>query len=386
MDNFINILHIVKAYRGNYPLLNQITNMDKNIFQSHVCYLTGNDDGNNLIVDQGTQTYYLHSKGKLHPYRLDIAKQLGQLIDSINANFVIAHLEKTIHLSALSSYFSKTHSSYIGVIHGVVGADHLPLNKQLRNWLAFKRMDKIVSVSKSGVKDIIDQNWALPEDKVFSIQNGIDIATLIERSKSKDSSTLLPPHMKDCFVFATVGRLAAKKNQSLLLKAFSEVSKIRDDARLMIMGTGPLENSLKALVEELGIEDRIWFTGHRDDVPSLLSLIDVFVFPSFREGLPLSLLEAMALSKPCIASDIPCNREVIQSDSIGRLASPEQVDKWIEYMLEFSRMPQQQLQHIGHNAFIRIQEQFSDRRMTQDYENLIHSLDVHNLSSNRIDE
>ena len=380
MNSKIQVLHIIKNYRGNYPLLNHITDMDKERFQNHVCYLKAEDDGKNLIDQNGTQTYYLNVKGDLHPYRFSVAQKIADLVDSIHANCVISHLEKTIHLVALSTLFTKNHPSYIGVIHGVVGGKRLPLNKQFRNWLAFKRMHKIVSVSKSGITDILEHNWSLPTDKVVAIQNGIDPTGLSGMNDLNDENNLLPPEMDNCFKFGTVGRLAQKKNQILLLHAFSEVTKTNDNTRLIIIGTGPLEQELKSLADKLGIKDRVWFTGYRNDVPKLLSLIDVFVFPSLREGLPLSLLEAMALGRPCIASDLPCNREVIQSESVGRLVSPTQVNEWTDSMIEFYQLSTEDLSQIGQNAFHRVKAQFTFERMTHEYENLAQDLYNHNHS------
>ena len=84
---------------------------------------------------------------------------------------------------------------------------------------------------------------------------------------------------------------------------FQKIKELRPDAKLVLVGKGELENELRTKAETLGILDSIIFTGVRRDVPDLLSAMDVFVFPSFYEGMPNTVIEAQATGLPCVIAD-----------------------------------------------------------------------------------
>ena len=107
----------------------------------------------------------------------------------------------------------------------------------------------------------------------------------------------------DVFLLGHVGRLNHQKNHGFLLDVFADVLKRKPNSLLMLVGKGELENNIKQKAEELGISDKIIFTGVRSDVPALLSAMDMFVFPSLYEGMPNTVIEAQATGLPCVISD-----------------------------------------------------------------------------------
>jgi len=107
----------------------------------------------------------------------------------------------------------------------------------------------------------------------------------------------------DAEIVIHVGRFDPQKNHALLVDAFATLARRRQSAVLMLVGSGPLEESIRARARELGVYDRVRFCGRRADVPRLLSAADAFVFPSHHEGLPLSCLEAQAAGLPLLLSD-----------------------------------------------------------------------------------
>ena len=108
-------------------------------------------------------------------------------------------------------------------------------------------------------------------------------------------------------VIVFVGRLRPEKNVDVLIRAFKGVLNELGDVWLLIVGDGPLRPRLEALAKELNVADRTRFTGNvpREEVPKFLAVADVFVLPSSVEGLPKALLEAMAMSKPVVATIAP---------------------------------------------------------------------------------
>ena len=107
----------------------------------------------------------------------------------------------------------------------------------------------------------------------------------------------------DTTIVGHVGRFMIQKNHAFLLEIFSEYLKINGKSTLMLVGGGELESTIKQKASELGISDKIIFTGVRSDIPALLSAMDVFVFPSLYEGMPNTVIEAQATGLPCLIAD-----------------------------------------------------------------------------------
>jgi glycosyltransferase involved in cell wall biosynthesis len=133
-----------------------------------------------------------------------------------------------------------------------------------------------------------------------------------------------------------VARLAAQKGQSDLLRALSMLPETKTMApALVLVGEGPDRSSLEHLATEL-VPGRVIFAGHTDDPLPYLAACDIFVLPSLAEGLPGALIEAMAAGLPCIATDIPGNRELVCDGETGSLVpvgSPEALAHAIRIML-----------------------------------------------------
>lgn len=105
------------------------------------------------------------------------------------------------------------------------------------------------------------------------------------------------------FVVGHVGRFNKQKNHSFLLDVFYEIHKKQENAVLLLVGQGELEEAIREKISKLGLADRVVFTGLRSDVPKLLSAMDVLVFPSFHEGMPNVVIEAQATGLPCVIAD-----------------------------------------------------------------------------------
>lgn len=107
----------------------------------------------------------------------------------------------------------------------------------------------------------------------------------------------------DRLIVGHVGRFHEQKNHPFLLKVFACIREQRPDAVLVLVGTGKLQMQIEERVAALGMQDSVIFTGRRFDIPKLLSAMDVFVFPSFFEGMPNTIIEAQATGLPCVLAD-----------------------------------------------------------------------------------
>jgi glycosyltransferase involved in cell wall biosynthesis len=142
-----------------------------------------------------------------------------------------------------------------------------------------------------------------------------DPATPESRARARTSLGL----PEDAAVVGTVGNLTAKKDHRTLLEATARAAQSHNGLRLVVVGTGPLERVLQDICTSLGLTNRVVFTGSRSDVPDLLPAFDIFALSSRNEGLPISLLEAMATGLPCVGTSVGGIPEVITDGREGLL-------------------------------------------------------------------
>lgn len=167
-------------------------------------------------------------------------------------------------------------------------------------------------------------------------------------------------------VYGNIGRLTAQKNQSFLLDVFSTVYKKNKNAVLLIVGIGELENTLKEKAVSLGLKDSVLFIGARSDVPALLSAMDVFVFPSLWEGLPVTVIEAQASGIPCVVSS-EITHEVGLSSLVYYLPVDRGTQLWSEMLckIDFCRKDvSQEIKNAGYDI------QYTSNFLTDFYRNL----------------
>lgn len=124
------------------------------------------------------------------------------------------------------------------------------------------------------------------------------------------------------FTVGTVGNLTPKKDHDSLLRAMVRVRDRFRGARLVIIGTGPREQHLRQLAQELGLSEAVLFTGIRDDVPDLLPAFDLFAMSSLHEGLSIALVEAMAAGLPVVATRVGGIPELVVHEESGLLVPP----------------------------------------------------------------
>ena len=135
------------------------------------------------------------------------------------------------------------------------------------------------------------------------------------------------------FVIGHVGRFAQPKNHTFLLEIFRHIYRNNSNAKLLLVGDGPLRLGVESLAEKYGIEDHVIFAGVRSDIPELLSAMDLFVFPSLYEGLPVTLIEAQANGLSIIASD-SISDEVKITDLIEFISLDDGPRYWAERVLK----------------------------------------------------
>ncbi len=187
--------------------------------------------------------------------------------------------------------------------------------------------DKIVTLTDAGAREYLARDIGAPRQFV-TIPNGIDAAALSAAADRPGARRELGIDADD-FVIACVGRLVRVKGHDVLAAAAPQiVAQIggAPNVRFLIVGDGPDRGALASLVGGLGMGDRFSFLGFRPDVARLLSGADLLVMPSRNEGLGMSILEAMALGLPVVASRVGGIPEAVTDGVTGILVSPEDPD------------------------------------------------------------
>ena len=160
-----------------------------------------------------------------------------------------------------------------------------------------------------------------PSSRLVTICNGIDPQPFlsVDGRAARESSRSRLGIAGDALVIGSSSRLAPDKDIESLVRSLGHLSQLLADAPtgLLIAGQGPERSRLETLASSLGVADRVRFLGFQTDIREFLAALDVFVIPTLREGLSISLLEAMAAAKPIVASSIPHNREVIEDGVTG---------------------------------------------------------------------
>lgn len=178
-----------------------------------------------------------------------------------------------------------------------------------------------------GVRESMASSWwshVLDLPEVVVLHHGIDEHAVRHGPSVRSRARARLGLSNDAPVIGTVGNFTAKKDHDTLLDAFARLRRHQPDARLVLVGTGPLQDHLVGRVGDLGLADRVLFTGPRSDVPDLLPAFDVFALTSVHEGLPIALLEAMASGVACVATPVGGVPEVIHDGDDGLLVPSRQ--------------------------------------------------------------
>lgn len=190
------------------------------------------------------------------------------------------------------------------------------------NAATYRRNDAVIAVSQAVAQSMragfLPRFPATTEVLLHGVEHSLQRSGPVARRRARTMLGIA----EDAFVIGTVGNLTAKKDQRTLLLALSALHGRVPRSRLVLVGTGPLEAQLQAQVRELGLEEVVLMTGSRDDVPDLLPAFDVFCLSSLHEGLPISLIEAMASGVPAVCTDVGGVSEALRHGIDGLLVPP----------------------------------------------------------------
>lgn len=210
------------------------------------------------------------------------------------------------------------------------------------NWMIYYPAEKLMSHFTDLLITITKEDDTLAKKK-FSVDSVRVHGVGVNESKYEAVSSEEIVHLReelscrDKFVILCVGELNRNKNQKTVLKAFAKAVRQCPGIVLLLAGNGANENVLKDLARQLNISENVCFLGYRTDLERYTNMCDLVVSMSYREGLPLNIMEAMLCGKPVIASDNRGHRELIKDGETGYLLPPDGVKELSEKILELCR-------------------------------------------------
>ncbi len=216
------------------------------------------------------------------------------------------------------------------------------------------------------VRDLTVRRDRIPAGRAVVIHNGIPDPRLTSAGSSAMPRDLAGDGRPTVVCLAS---LREKKGHAFLLEAFGRVRERVPEARLLLVGEGPLGDSLRRRVREARMEGSVAFTGYRADASSILQGSDVFALSSLEEGMPNALLEAMACSLPAVVTDVGGNGEVVEEGVTGYLVPPRQPELMAERITRLLREAPLR-ERLGGAGRERFEARFTLERMTGAYRKL----------------
>ncbi|HSJ48504.1 MAG TPA: TIGR04063 family PEP-CTERM/XrtA system glycosyltransferase [Gammaproteobacteria bacterium] len=262
-----------------------------------------------------------------------LRKRLDEVVRKLKPDILHAHSPALNGLAALSVarrhgiplvYEVRAFWEDAAVDHGTSreGGLRYRLTRALETHV-LKGADAVTTICEGLRGDIIDRG--LPEDKVTVIPNSVALERF-PLLKGKDESLLVELGLQGSRVVGFIGSFYAYEGLPLLLEALPLILSQRDDVRLLLVGGGPQEKALRQLTEQLGLGNKVIFTGRvsHNEVQRYYSLVDIFVYPRLSMRLtelvtPLKPLEAMAQGRLVVASDVGGHKELIEAGVTGEL-------------------------------------------------------------------
>lgn len=172
------------------------------------------------------------------------------------------------------------------------------------------------------------------QKKYYLFKNGIDVNKYVFNSEIRNNMRK-KYGFSDKFVVGHIGRFVYQKNHDFLIDVFYNIVRKRENAILLLVGIGELQENIKKKVAELGIENKVVFWGVTEEVPDLLQMMDCFIFPSNYEGLGMVAIEAQCAGLPTVVSDV-LPKEVNITECLKRINLSKEADEWATSCIEFS--------------------------------------------------
>ena len=310
--------------------------------------------------------HFLNGDIKLRGFRPSTAWRLSRIFRREKFDIVHCNRHSATVYGALARWLAGT-GLVITHVHGM---------NRCRNWrrrLLYRVLSPYITLAigcADAVRQDINDNFPGLAGKARTLVNSVDYErfhnTPEEREAVRDELGI----GRDAFLFIFPARLVETKGHDLLIDSFASVLRLNPKARLLIVGEGRLRSTIEARARDLGILDKVLMPGFRSDVPRLLKASDVFVMSSLREGMPISILEAMASGLPVIATGGDGVREMLDNGTVGLFVDPRTVEQFAATMRSVIEMVPQRRADLIAAADRRVRARYHHAVVVRELENL----------------
>ena len=252
------------------------------------------------VLDRGGRIFFVPTRTK-HP--IAAFRQIGKIVKENGYQHVLKLGDSPLQVVDLLA--TKTGGAKHLVLRSCNAPTHLSAKRKAIDAFFRPILNRTATV-KIAPSDLAAAytfgQTAYDRGEVTLLNNGVDL-NVFRFDPEARQAIRAEFGLEDKLVVGHIGRFNQQKNHMFLLDIFNEIRKRNENAVLLLVGKGELEADIRRKIDCLGIADKVIFTGVRSDVPALLSAMDVFVFPSFFEGMPNTVIEAQATGLPCVIAD-----------------------------------------------------------------------------------
>jgi glycosyltransferase involved in cell wall biosynthesis len=347
------ILHLITGLEiggAEMMLLKTLPQM-QDVFDNRICCITGHGPMGEKLEKAGIVVYYLDLK---NIFDLGIIWRFRKIIKEFRPEILVTYL---IHADLFGRIFGR-----IFGIKKIICSVRVKLIQT--KYLPLLFSDALTSplvthyhFNSQTVAEMYRKFFFLPKSKITVIPNGLEIEKYDIRINIKNKKESLGIY-QDKIIIGCVAKLRKQKGYKYLVSAFAEVLKNNKDVFLLLVGDGDERENIEKQIRYLNIANDVMLLGNRDDIPEILQIIDIFVFPTLFEGMSNALMEAMAAGKPIIATDIPENRELIENKKTGLLV-PIEKSVALAQSIEELLGDENERETIGNNAKQKSLENFA---------------------------
>lgn len=366
MDNSkVKVLHVTfnMGIGGTEQVIRQIVeNSSTERFQHEILCIDGEIGA--LGVELQAKGFYIESTQRQAGTDFKLLKFMRQYAKRRNIDVLHCHQYTPYFYGVLSALF--TGVKVIFTEHGRFYPDRHNSKRKFVNPLLVMATNYITTISKSTANALAEYEY-MPLGKIQVIYNGINE---IDKDDLNRENLLHDLDLSEDYKYiGTVSRLEPIKNQTMMIKAFSEVKKVIPAARLVLIGDGAKMQELKSLVNSLGMNEEVIFTGFINNPQKYISLFEVFLLSSFSEGTSMTLLEAMSLVRPCVVTNVGGNPEIVINGQTGMVVPSDDAEQFSIKIIELlsDGKLSEQLGRAGREEYL---EKYSVSRMLDCYQEL----------------
>ncbi len=286
-------------------------------------------------------------------FDISAAFKINKIIKDKQINIVHTHTAHSHSIGLLSKMFNRKIKL---ITHRRVD---FPIKKNIFSKFKYSKTDRIIAISE-GIKEVLIKS-GIKENNISVVYSGIDL-NRFDCALNLDELKREFKIIENKFIVGNIAHLADHKGHKYLIESAKIVLEQAPDTLFMIVGEGPLKFELQVSARKLGIKDKIIFTGFREEIPELLNIFDIFVLSSHKEGLCTSLMDAMAMRKAIVATDVGGIPEVVKDGQNGILVPPKDPKKLAEAILTLKKdeILREKMGEFGRKI---VEEKFSDSRM-----------------------